>query len=169
MEFIKFRNVEKTYKNGVNAVYNMNLDIKKGERVAIVGENGIGKTTLFKAIVGQLPITHGKIRFGSHVKMAYYDQEHESLDNTKTIFKEISDTFPRMTNNEIRSTLALFNFKGDDVFKDISILSAWLWEITFCIRLFNIRIYPSGSICTRKGCSGMSIVKSTRVSSNIGS
>lgn len=99
------------------------LDIKKGERVAIVGENGIGKTTLFKAIVGQLPITHGKIRFGSHVEMAYYDQEHESLDNTKTIFKEISDTFPRMTNNEIRSTLALFNFKGDDVFKDISILS----------------------------------------------
>lgn len=99
------------------------LNIKKGERVAIVGENGIGKTTLFKAIVGQLPITHGKIRFGSHVEMAYYDQEHESLDNTKTIFKEISDTFPRMTNNEIRSTLALFNFKGDDVFKDISILS----------------------------------------------
>ena len=99
------------------------LDIKKGERVAIVGENGIGKTTLFKAIVGQLPITHGKIRFGSHVEMAYYDQEHESLDYTKTIFKEISDTFPRMTNNEIRSTLALFNFKGEDVFKDISILS----------------------------------------------
>ncbi|MGN1181501.1 MAG: ribosomal protection-like ABC-F family protein [Faecalibacillus sp.] len=99
------------------------LDIKKGERVAIVGENGIGKTTLFKAIVGELPITHGKIRFGSHVEIAYYDQEHESLDTTKTIFKEISDTFPRMTNNEIRSTLAMFNFKGEDVFKDISILS----------------------------------------------
>lgn len=99
------------------------LDIKKGERVAIVGENGIGKTTLFKAIVGQLPISHGKIRFGSHVEMAYYDQEHESLDQTKTIFKEISDTFPRMTNHEIRSTLAMFNFKGDDVFKDIAVLS----------------------------------------------
>lgn len=99
------------------------LDIKKGERVAIVGENGIGKTTLFKAIVGQLPIAHGKIRFGSHVEFAYYDQEHESLDYTKTIFKEIGDTFPRMTNQEIRSTLALFNFKGDDVFKDISVLS----------------------------------------------
>lgn len=99
------------------------LDIKKGERVAIVGENGVGKTTLFKAIVGQLPITRGKIRFGSHVEMAYYDQEHESLDISKTIFKEISDTFPRMTNHEIRSTLAMFNFKGDDVFKDIAILS----------------------------------------------
>lgn len=99
------------------------LDIKKGERVAIIGENGIGKTTLFKAIVGQLPITHGKIRFGSHVEIAYYDQEHTSLDYTKTIFKEISDNFPRMTNNEIRSTLAMFNFKGDDVFKDIAILS----------------------------------------------
>lgn len=99
------------------------LDIKKGERVAIVGENGIGKTTLFKAIVGQLPITHGKIRFGSHVEMAYYDQEYESLDYTKTIFKEIGDTYPRMTNHEIRSTLALFNFKGDDVFKEIAVLS----------------------------------------------
>lgn len=100
-----------------------NLDIKKGERVAIVGENGIGKTTLFKAIVGQLPISHGKIRFGSHVEMAYYDQEHESLDYTKTIFKEIGDTYPRMTNHEIRSTLALFNFKGEDVFKEIAVLS----------------------------------------------
>lgn len=99
------------------------LDIKKGERVAIVGENGIGKTTLFKAIVGQLPITRGKIRFGSHVEMAYYDQEHESLDYTKTIFKEIGDTYPRMTNHEIRSTLALFNFKGEDVFKEIAVLS----------------------------------------------
>ena len=84
-----------------------NLDIKKGERVAIVGENGVGKTTLFKALVGQLPIDHGKIRFGSHVEMAYYDQEHESLNYNKTIFDEI----------------AMFNFRGDDVFKDIAMLS----------------------------------------------
>ena len=100
-----------------------NLDIKKGERVAIVGENGVGKTTLFKALVGQLPIEHGKIRFGSHVEMAYYDQEHESLNYNKTIFDEISDCYPRMTNQEIRSTLAMFNFRGDDVFKDIAMLS----------------------------------------------
>ena len=100
-----------------------NLDIKKGERVAIVGENGVGKTTLFKALVGQLPIDHGKIRFGSHVEMAYYDQEHESLNYNKTIFDEISDCYPRMTNQEIRSTLAMFNFRGDDVFKDIAMLS----------------------------------------------
>ena len=99
------------------------FDIKKGDRVAIIGENGIGKTTLFKAIVGKLPIHHGKIRFGAHVEMAYYDQEHESLDQTKTIFKEISDAFPKMTNHEIRSTLAMFNFRGDDVFKDIAVLS----------------------------------------------
>lgn len=100
-----------------------NLDIKKGERVAIVGENGVGKTTLFKALVGQLPIDHGKIRFGSHVEMAYYDQEHEPLNYNKTIFDEISDCYPRMTNQEIRSTLAMFNFRGDDVFKDIAMLS----------------------------------------------
>ena len=91
--------------------------------MAIVGENGVGKTTLFKALVGQLPIDHGKIRFGSHVEMAYYDQEHESLNYNKTIFDEISDCYPRMTNQEIRSTLAMFNFRGDDVFKDIAMLS----------------------------------------------
>ncbi len=100
-----------------------NLDIKKNERVAIVGENGIGKTTLFKAIMGLLPISHGKIKFGSHVELAYYDQEHTSLNMNKTIFDEISDTYPRMTNQEIRSTLALFNFRGEDVFKDIAMLS----------------------------------------------
>ena len=91
--------------------------------VFVIGVNGVGKTTLFKALVGQLPIDHGKIRFGSHVEMAYYDQEHESLNYNKTIFDEISDCYPRMTNQEIRSTLAMFNFRGDDVFKDIAMLS----------------------------------------------
>lgn len=102
---------------------NIDIDIKKQERVALVGDNGIGKTTLFKTILDQLPIYQGKIKFGSKVDLAYYDQEHSTLNMHNTIFNEISDNFPKMTNTEIRNSLALFNFKGDDVFKEIALLS----------------------------------------------
>lgn len=102
---------------------NINIDIKKQERVALVGDNGIGKTTLFKTILNLIIPYLGKIKFGSKVDVAYYDQEHQTLSLNKTIFNEISDNFPKMTNTEIRNTLALFNFKGDDVFKEISLLS----------------------------------------------
>ena len=102
---------------------NINIDIKKQERVALVGDNGIGKTTLFKTILNLLTPYLGKIKFGSRIDIAYYDQEHQTLSMNKTIFNEISDNFPKMTNTEIRNTLALFNFKGDDVFKEISLLS----------------------------------------------
>ena len=102
---------------------NINIDIKKQERVALVGDNGIGKTTLFKTILNLLTPYLGKIKFGSKIDIAYYDQEHQTLSMNKTIFNEISDNFPKMTNTEIRNTLALFNFKGDDVFKEISLLS----------------------------------------------
>ena len=96
---------------------NINIDIKKQERVALVGDNGIGKTTLFKTILNQIIPYQGKIKFGSKVDVAYYDQEHSTLSLNKTIFDEISDNFPNMTNTEIRNSLALFNFKGEDVFK----------------------------------------------------
>ena len=102
---------------------NIDIDIKKQERIAIVGDNGVGKTTLFKTILDQLNAYQGKIKFGSKVDLAYYDQEHSTLAMDKTIFNEISDNFPKMTNTEIRNSLALFNFKGDDVFKEISLLS----------------------------------------------
>lgn len=102
---------------------NINIDIKKQERIALVGDNGVGKTTLFKTILDQLNAYQGKIKFGSKVDLAYYDQEHSTLAMDKTIFNEISDNFPKMTNTEIRNSLALFNFKGDDVFKEISLLS----------------------------------------------
>lgn len=102
---------------------NINIDIKKQERVALVGENGIGKTTLFKTILNQIIPYQGNIKFGSKVDLAYYDQEHQTLAMNKTIFNEISDNFPKMTNTEIRNTLALFNFKGEDVFKEIALLS----------------------------------------------
>ena len=102
---------------------NIDIDIKKQERIALVGDNGLGKTTLFKTILDQLNAYQGKIKFGSKVDLAYYDQEHSTLAMDKTIFNEISDNFPKMTNTEIRNSLALFNFKGDDVFKEISLLS----------------------------------------------
>lgn len=102
---------------------NIDIDIKKQERIALVGDNAVGKTTLFKTILDQLNAYQGKIKFGSKVDLAYYDQEHSTLAMDKTIFNEISDNFPKMTNTEIRNSLALFNFKGDDVFKEISLLS----------------------------------------------
>ena len=102
---------------------NIDIDIKKQERIALVGDNGVGKTTLFKTILDQLNAYQGKIKFGSKVDLAYYDQEQSTLAMDKTIFNEISDNFPKMTNTEIRNSLALFNFKGDDVFKEISLLS----------------------------------------------
>lgn len=102
---------------------NINIDIKKHERVALVGPNGVGKTTLFRTLVNKLMPTSGKIKFGSKVDIAYYDQEHSDLSLDKSIFKEIGDNYPRLNNTQIRSALALFNFRGDDVFKEIRMLS----------------------------------------------
>ena len=102
---------------------NVFIDIKSHERIALVGDNGIGKTTLFKSLLEERMIHQGTIKFGSKVDIAYYDQEHTSLSLDKTIFREISDLYPKMNNTQIRSILALFNFKGDDVFKEIRMLS----------------------------------------------
>lgn len=102
---------------------NISLDIKKQERIALVGDNGVGKTTLIKAILDSTKLSTGNVTFGSKVDIAYYDQEHSSLSLNKTIFKEVSDMFPRLNNTQIRSTLAMFNFKSEDVFKEISTLS----------------------------------------------
>ena len=101
----------------------LNLDVKRQERIAIVGPNGIGKTTLFKLILQLLTPTSGIIKFGSHVSLAYYDQEHTSLHPYKTIFSEIQDDYPLMNNTQIRSLVASLQFKNDDVFKDIQMLS----------------------------------------------
>ncbi len=102
---------------------NISFEVKKQERVALIGPNGIGKTTLFHMILQDYMPTSGKIKLGSKVIIGYYDQEHESLSSYKTIFQEISDTYPDMTNTEIRNACASFQFKGDDVFKTIDMLS----------------------------------------------
>ena len=97
--------------------------IKKGERVALLGENGTGKTTMLKIIRGLLPADHGTVKEGAKVYIGYYDQEQQNFNEENTVFEEISDEHPLMNNTEIRNTLASFLFTGDDVFKPIPSLS----------------------------------------------
>ncbi|WP_031556090.1 ABC-F family ATP-binding cassette domain-containing protein [Lachnospira multipara] len=102
---------------------NINLDIKRGERVALIGNNGTGKTTILRLLNGLIPADSGTITLGSKVEIGYYDQEHHVLDPDKTLFEEISDAYPDLNNTKIRNTLAAFLFTGDDVFKYIRDLS----------------------------------------------
>ncbi len=102
---------------------NIGFDIKKGEHVAIIGDNGTGKTTILKIINDIIPADSGSLRLGTNVHIGYYDQEHHVLHMEKTLFDEISDEYPAMNNTEIRSTLAAFLFTGEDVFKRIGDLS----------------------------------------------
>ena len=102
---------------------NINFEIKRGERVAIIGDNGTGKTTLLKIINGLLTPDTGEVIYGSNVSIAYYDQEHQVLHMDKTLFDEISDTYPEINNTQIRNILAAFLFTGEDVYKKIGDLS----------------------------------------------
>lgn len=102
---------------------NLTFDLKKGEHVAIIGDNGTGKTTLLKILNHVIDADQGQLKFGTNVAIGYYDQEHHILHDTKNIFEEISDDYPTLTNTEIRNVLAAFLFTGDDVFKQISALS----------------------------------------------
>ncbi|MDE7445990.1 MAG: ABC-F family ATP-binding cassette domain-containing protein [Lachnospiraceae bacterium] len=99
------------------------MDIKRGEHVAIIGDNGTGKTTILKIINNLLEADTGTIALGTNVHIGYYDQEHHVLHMEKTLFEEISDAYPYLNNTEIRSTLAAFLFTGEDVYKRISDLS----------------------------------------------
>ncbi|EOU1594991.1 ABC-F family ATP-binding cassette domain-containing protein [Clostridium perfringens] len=102
---------------------NVNLDLKRGEKVALIGENGRGKTTLFKIIMGMLKQDSGSVSLGKNVFTGYYDQEQSNLNLHKTIIDEVWDDFPNLTTTEVRNYLASFLFTGDDVFKEISLLS----------------------------------------------
>ena len=101
----------------------VDFEIKRGERVAIIGDNGTGKTTILKIINGLVEPDSGELVLGSKVHIGYYDQDHQILHNEKTLFEEISDAYPGMTNTQIRNTLAAFLFTGDDAFKRIGDLS----------------------------------------------
>ncbi len=102
---------------------NLNFEIKRSEKVSIIGNNGTGKTTLLKIINEIIPADSGKVTLGSKVKIGYYDQEHQVLDSDKTLFDELSDAYPNMDNTAIRNILAAFLFTGDDVFKRIKDIS----------------------------------------------
>lgn len=101
----------------------LSFELKKGEHVAIIGDNGTGKTTILKIINELLPPDRGTIRLGTNVAIGYYDQEHHVLHPEKTLFQEISNDYPNLNNTEIRNTLAAFLFTGEDVFKTIKTLS----------------------------------------------
>lgn len=107
----------------LNLFSDLNFSIKRGERVALIGNNGTGKTTILKILNGLLDADKGSFTLGAKVQIGYYDQEHHVLHPEKTLFEEISDAYPDLDNTTIRSTLAAFLFTGDDVFKRISDLS----------------------------------------------
>ncbi len=101
----------------------LSFDIKKQDKVALIGPNGAGKTTLLRIILDTVKADKGSVALGANVKVGYYDQEHQNIDETKTIFEEIAEAYPTLTNLQIRNALASFVFTGDDVFKSISALS----------------------------------------------
>ena len=101
----------------------LNLDIKKGEKVAIIGDNGTGKSTLFKIITGLMEADAGSLTLGAKVRVGYYDQEHQQLNENNTLMEEISSAYPSLDGTQIRNILASYLFRGDDVFKKVGQLS----------------------------------------------
>ncbi len=120
-DVLTVENLSKSF--NFNLFNNISFDIKKGDKIALIGANGIGKTTLIKMIMNKESIDNGSIKLGSNVVIGYYDQEQQDLNLDKTIFDEIADSYPNLKIEEIRNTLAIFVFTGDDVFKKISTLS----------------------------------------------
>jgi ATP-binding cassette subfamily F protein 3 len=121
-DVLSIQNLSKSF-DGRYLFENVDLEIKRGEHIVLIGDNGTGKTTLLKLINGLIPPDTGTITYGTKVHIAYYDQEHHVLNDDNTLFMEISDAYPKMTETEIRSTLAAFLFTGDEVFKEIKTLS----------------------------------------------
>ena len=121
-DVLTVQNLSKSF-GSLELFKDLSFEIKRGEHVAIIGDNGTGKTTLLKILNSVLDADSGSFSLGSNVKIGYYDQEHHVLHMEKTIFEEISDDYPDLTNTRIRNILAAFLFTGDDVFKQISDLS----------------------------------------------
>lgn len=121
-DVLQVENFSKSF--GDNHLFSdVNFEIKRGERVAVLGQNGTGKTTLLKMIIGMEPVDTGTAVTGANVEIGYYDQEHNVLHEDKTIFDEVRDAYPDLDNTAIRNVLAAFLFTGEDVFKPIRLLS----------------------------------------------
>ena len=121
-DVLKAENLKKSF-DTLQLFQNVNFDIKRGEKVAIIGPNGVGKSTLFKILLGKVRQDAGEIKIGTNVHIGYYDQEQQELEESKTIFQEIADAYPTMESGKIRNILAAFVFTGDDIYKTISSLS----------------------------------------------
>lgn len=121
-DVLTLENVAKSF-GSKHLFSNISCNIFRGERVALIGPNGTGKTTLLKIICKKISKNSGVIQLGAGVSIGYYDQAQDNLDNDKTIFDEISDAYPDLNNTKIRNTLAAFLFYGEDVFRPISSLS----------------------------------------------
>lgn len=121
-DVLRVENISKSF-DKLTLFENLSFEIKRGEHVAIIGDNGTGKTTILKIINELILPDSGRLRLGANVEIGYYDQEHHVLHPDKTLFDEISDEYPTLNNTEIRNTLAAFLFTGDDVFKKIDSLS----------------------------------------------
>lgn len=121
-DVLHIENLSKSYDN--NKLFsNLNFDLKRGEKVALIGENGRGKTTLLKIILNVVKPDSGKTILGTNVNLGYYDQEQSDLNLDKSIIDEVWDDFPTLTTSKLRGVLASFLFTGDDVFKVINTLS----------------------------------------------
>lgn len=121
-DVLSVEHLEKSYP-GQQLFSDISFEIKRGERVALIGDNGTGKTTILKIVNDMIEADSGIIKLGANVNIGYYDQEHQVLHSEKNLMEEISDAYPGLTNTEIRNVLAAFLFTGDDVFKQISDLS----------------------------------------------
>lgn len=121
-DVLTVRDLSKSFGN-LKLFDHVDFDIKRGERVAIIGNNGTGKTTILKLINEMLPADTGVITLGSKVHIGYYDQEHHVLNMENTLFEEVQDAYPNLTNTQVRNILAAFLFTGDDVFKRIADIS----------------------------------------------
>lgn len=121
-DVLHIENLSKSF-DSLTLFDNVNIDIKRSEKVALIGNNGTGKTTILKIINGLIPATSGDIKLGANVHIGYYDQEHRLLNPEDTIFEAIAGDYPSLNHTKIRNTLAAFLFTGDDVFKQIKDLS----------------------------------------------
>lgn len=121
-DVISINGLSKSY-GSLELFKDISFEIKRGEKIAIIGNNGTGKTTILKIITGMAEPDEGEIRLGTKVKIGYYDQEHQVLDPEKTLFEELQDAYPNLDNTAVRNILAAFLFTEDDVFKRITEIS----------------------------------------------